>query len=134
METQLLKRTGDAPLAFVGELISEVSSKTPNSSRWHEIGIYRTAQGNWVLEIVYRTQWEGELDNHVALWLTHTPGEMLDIGAALKHYDPTSHVQGYPPNEFYRDRQARLLADMQRRYDDLVTQLLDSPEFALRIA
>lgn len=126
-DTITLKRTGKAPLRFTGELIKESDGGSRDANRWHELAVYRTAKGKYVVRIAYRTRWQGELDRDTAE-IVAKPNE---VAAALEEYDPCSPVGGYPAGEAYADRQARLMNDIRRRYDAQVSELLaSSPEFA----
>src|SRR5687768_14022192 len=55
-----LTRTGDAPLAFSGRILADVSGKTLSDGdvpRWHDLAIYETAGAQYVVAIAYRTTW-----------------------------------------------------------------------------
>lgn len=122
-----LKRSGQAPLAFQGELLAEadgqmVSGKDQN--RWHEVSVYRTEGGKYVAAVAYRTRWQGELDRDFA----EVVGQAEAVAAVLREYSPTEYVQGYPAGDAYAERQARLFRDLRQRYDALVTEVLESDE------
>lgn len=61
-----LDRTGEAPLAFRGSLVAEAATgkwwQGVEQNRWHEVAVYRTAAGRYVLAVRYRTLWQGEAD------------------------------------------------------------------------
>ena len=62
-----LRRDGLPPLTFQGEMVLERSNRWVSGrekTRWHVVRVYRTLRGRWVLEVVYRTLWQGELDSH----------------------------------------------------------------------
>lgn len=61
-----LRRTGQAPLRFQGELLAEADGEYESGrdfNRWHELTVYRTRGGKYVLRIAYRSAHQGELDN-----------------------------------------------------------------------
>jgi hypothetical protein len=130
MDKIVLPRTGQAPLTFTGELLAEsdgerVAGKEAN--RWHELAVYRTAGGKYILRIAYRTRWEGELSHDEAEVVAAPEG----VGATLRGYNPTGPVQGFPVGDVYAERQGRLLADVRRRYNAQVSEVLESdPAFA----
>ena len=128
-ETITLPRSGQPPLRFRGELLAESCGERQagrEQTRWHELAVYRTAGGVFVVRVAYLTRWEGELDRDEA-----TVTDAAGVGKVLRDYDPTSPVQGYPPGGAYAERQARLCADVRRRYEEQVSSLLAAaPEFA----
>lgn len=128
-----LKRTGKPPLRFRGELIEESDGERQRgkeNTRWHELGVYRTEGGKFVLRIAYRTRWQGELDRDDAVILDRPE----KVAAALQGYDPCAAVEGYPPGDHYAQRQARLMDDVRRRYETQISELLaSSPEFAEKV-
>ena len=69
METVTLERTGDVPLTFEGEVVSEGDTsfiRGQRQNRWYELTLYRTKGGKWVLATVYRSQWQQEHDARAA--------------------------------------------------------------------
>jgi len=125
-----LTRTGKAPLRFTGELLEESDGRIQGGkdhNRWHHLAVYRTGGNSYVVRIAYKTIWQGELDREI----TEIVGKPEAVAVVLRDYDPTSHVQGYPPGEHYAAKQARTLDDIRRRYDSQVSEILASaPEFA----
>jgi hypothetical protein len=121
-ETYSLPRDGDLPLRFDGERIASASSRRrdgPGQNRWHELALYRTGGGRFVLAATYRSCWQGEDDRH---WVTHADA----IGAvrdAIRSYPAVPPGVGYPPGESYAEKQARLEGDLRRRYDQVVSEL-----------
>lgn len=115
-------RDGRAPLIFDGEAVASGDSLGPGDqgNRWHVLQIFRTAGGQWVISVIYRTQWQGELGRRTA--------EVLDspesVRQVLERYDPRADVGGYPPIESYAERQARLLDDVERRFRAMVGDVL----------
>lgn len=128
-----LPRSGQAPLVFVGEMLAEsdgerVSGREQN--RWHELAVYRTPGGKFVVRIAYRTRWQGELE-HNAAEVCQQPREVATV---LRDHNPTAAVVGYPTGSGYKDKQARLMADIRGRYEEQISEILASaPEFAERI-
>lgn len=124
-----LPRSGRAPLRFRGELLAESDGERQagrEQSRWHELAVYRTDGGVFVVRIAYRTRWEGELHRDEAEAAT-----AAEVAAVLRHYNPAAPVQGYPPGDAYAERQARLVANVRRRYESQVSEILAAdPAFA----
>lgn len=121
-----LPRTGNAPLAFDGDLIAESKGRFfegCEQNRGHNLSLYRTEGGQYVIAIHYWTQWQGEGDHHEALVVDRD-----SVAEELQVYDPCAHVQGFPPIEAYAKRQANLLSWIRRRYEAQVSELLDGIE------
>lgn len=138
-ETFTLTRTGAAPLRFQGRLIAENDGERQAGSehnRWHELAIYQTSGGRYVVRIAFCTRWEGELHHDIA--------EIVDAGKdtggdhdhaetvaeILQSYDPMAHVGGYPSGTGYEDRQRRLDRDIRARYAAQVSEILAGGDFA----
>lgn len=68
MKLHRLTRQNGNVLEFVGDVIADVSSRDeyPDSPRWTEIRIYRTADERWVVEQVGRSVLPGEVDRVTA--------------------------------------------------------------------
>lgn len=129
MNTYTLPRTGDAPLRFSGELIAEADGERQNGreqNRWHELRVYRSAVGGYVVAITYRTRWQGEASRDTVVVRADAAG----VADFFRHHDPVAGVRGYPDHEQYRDKQARLLADLKERFEGLVSEVLVGDEFA----
>ena len=135
MPRHSLTRSGLPPLVFIGELIAECdgsrSGDGRENNRYHNLALYRTDGGRYVLAIAYRTRWQGEIDHDAAYHATD-PAELL---GHLTSYDPLDHVAGFPPVEAHAQRQARLEDDITRRFARQITELYAQlpEEFAERI-
>lgn len=129
-----LPRSGQAMLRFQGVLVAESDGERQTGrgqNRWHELAVYRTAAGQHVVRIAYRTRYQGELDHDTAE-VCATPDA---VAAALTRYPVEQHVRGFPPGEVYQERQAKLLTDMRARYDAQVSGILaELPECAEEVA
>lgn len=127
MESITLTRTGDRPLKFEGEEITTAGGRISGGqeqNRWHELSLYHTAGGKYVLSIEYRTVWQGEIDH--AQVTTH--GDAEDVTIELKTYSPTAHVIGFPLGDQYAEKQGRLMEGLRARYEAAVSELLASIE------
>jgi hypothetical protein len=117
-----LERTGQAPLSFEGALIAENEGKWAagkEQNRWHDLRLYRTSGGKYVLQIEYCTQWQGEL--------SYAQAEVVaaeNVTDALHEYCPPEHLQGFPRMQQYADRQSNLLEWIRQRYEKQVSELL----------
>lgn len=123
LEEVRLERSGQRALTFLGTLLAKVCGTRAagkEQNRWHNLVLYRTAAGRHVVAIEYHTRWEGEL-GYCEATVCDCPEE---IEAALRAYDPTAHVQGFPAGPQYEGRQATLLGWIRQRYDDQVRELL----------
>ena len=121
-----IQRTGQRPLTFDGTLLAEADSQShdgPLQNRWHEAAVYQTTGGKYVVQICYRTKWQGEHDHDDALAFA-TKEEAATL---LEEYIfPNLGTIGYPAHGSYQDKQARLLAELDAAWKLLVTHLLTS--------
>jgi len=115
-----LTRSGRPPLCFRGELLAQSDGEHDNGkrqNRWHDLAIYRTAAGRYVVALHYRSRREGEVASNTV--------QEVENAARVTHlfrlYDPTAVVLGHPENP---RRHARVLADVGRRHDIQVNVLL----------
>lgn len=123
MQPYELSRTGNAPVRFTGELLAAVDgfrSAGKENNRWHELAVYRTAGGQIVGVIQYRTRWQGEEGRDLVEVLASPAAATSFFRDHFVEHDPT----GYPPGDHYAEKQARLIADVRRRYESAVTELL----------
>ncbi len=124
MDTITLTRTGTTPLRFTGETIARSDGQECQGKqqvRWHNLTLYRTEGGNYVLHVEYKTTWRGELGHSNALQVSPAT-----VGEAIAGYDCTAYVQGFPPTPQHADRQANLLAWIRRMFDNQVSELLSA--------
>lgn len=121
-----LTRTGNAPLVFDGEIIAESNGRVASGkeqNRWHDLRLYRTTGGNYVLEIAYISQWEGELGTSVAIQVSKE-----SVLEELQMHDPIEYLQGFPRHEQYAEKQANLERWIVARYRAQVSDLLENVE------
>ena len=91
MKTIVLERTGMRPVQFEGELLNKTSTDRAGGqdrSRWHEIALYLTESGDYVLDVVYCTQWQGEIEHHEVIG----PTSLEDIDYELRTINPAAHM------------------------------------------
>jgi len=78
----LLNRSDDRPVAFMGELLIDVTTRGDDprnkKSRWHRLRIYETEDG-WKLGLARITCWENERDHY---WVLDTE-DSNDITVAI---------------------------------------------------
>lgn len=119
-----LQRSGLNPLKFTGTLIAYSSGKAIETEdnpilRWHDIDLYRTASGKYVLHIQYFSDWEGEMNHsYVAEF------DRKDAARIIRKYDPVAYVEGFPPLDKYAMRQQNLLNWIRRRYEEQINAML----------
>ena len=121
-----LTRTGNRPLAFDGEQIAASSSRHRDANRWHDLSLYKTSNGNFVLSVDYNTIWQGEMDYSDAVIVDSADA----VAQVLRTTDPTKHATGFPVySDAMRVKEDRRRAELQARYDAAVSELLaDLPE------
>lgn len=131
METIRLTRTGQPPLEFEGETLAEIPGRLHDNQalRWHDVAVHRTAAGQLVVEIAYRTQWRGENGHAQA----EPVNDQAAVARVLQAYDPTAHVGGFPNRPEYADRQRNLLGYIAARYQSQVTAILEELGISERI-
>lgn len=123
MEKYKLDRAGEPPLVFTGQIIAESKGKWAagkEQNRWHDLCLYRTQGGKYVLEIYYQTHWEGELGHRTAFEVSGAE-ELTDV---LRVYAPAQYVQGFPDHPQYEQKQHNLVSWIVRRYESQVSELL----------
>lgn len=110
-----IDRTGNLPLAFQGEQLAEASTwaqSGPGNTRWHELRIYRSDSGRYVLEIAFRTLWENEIDRSDAYVLASP----VEVAETVEGYRVVPEGIGYPPGPAYREKQAALESAIRARF------------------
>jgi hypothetical protein len=118
-----IPRSGDSPLRFNGELLASQSSRLVagmEATRWHEMEIYRTDNGKYVIHLGWRTQWSREPSQDVALAAGSMQEAQEAIRAALPPIEP---LAGYPLAGRLEDRRLRLEQDAMVRFDAAVLAL-----------
>ncbi len=117
-----LRRTGDRLLQFTGQIISMVSAREitgRESERWHEIELYLTAGGKYVVAVGYKTRREGELPHDSAVVLDTED----DVAEYLKNgIDPTEHLAVRSAD----DDMEKIRIDLTARYRAAVSRILNS--------
>lgn len=109
--THKLTRTGDSPLVFDGEIISESDGQWHNGqeqNRYHSLA-----------------NWQGE----GSLALAEVCDDAGQVREFLRDYDPTAPVVGFPPTKAYTERQKHLMDGIVQRYDAQVSEVLDGDQF-----
>ena len=131
-----LDRTGRPPLEFEGEFLSDGQGygfvdERGRNPRWHDLELYRTKSGKYVLGVRYTTEWKDEI-GHDEVFVLDGPE---DVKAALRDMDPTEHVAGFPDAPQWVKKQARLLHDVRVRFARTVSDLFSGlgPEFSERV-
>jgi len=125
MDTFKLGRSSDRPLEFTGELLAEADTRMSagqDHQRWHELALYRTAGGTYVLAIGYRTQWQGETDHDAV----YTAADAGDITEMARRYDPVGRMLGYPPGRQFEEKQARVRLDITARFSAALGEILSA--------
>jgi|AACY02.16.fsa_nt_gi hypothetical protein len=122
MKKYTVIRTGEMPLQFEGELLWEETSKErPEDSRWHELRLYRTENGKYVVEILSVSTYrhEGQTSSaNVFDTLKAACREFLD-------FPPFCCFKGYPPWSDRQEDQAKLEDWVCRRYREAASRLVD---------
>ena len=132
MNTIILHRSGTMPLRFTGELLAESKGRNPKirgRQRWYDLAVYRTQAGKFVASICFRSDF-GEPGSDEAAVLEDASA----VSSMLQACDPLAPVQGYPPEARFAEKQERMLQDMRLRFEQQVSAVLASPEFAEVVA
>jgi hypothetical protein len=102
-----LQATGEIPIEFEGTLLNEWTNNRINGSdrnRFHAIDLYDHADGGYVGELRWRTQWQGESEN-VQIRDFDTVEEFVEW---LNTVDPIEHLQGFPSGVHFQEKQRKL--------------------------
>lgn len=122
-----LPRTGNAPLGFEGEELAKEEGRWyagQEQNRYHNLTLYRTTGGVYVLAIEYCTQWQGEAGVEEVI----TFEEVRDVVVHLQDFDPCHSLAGYPPREHFQEKQERLRQSLKVRFHMQVRNLLANVE------
>lgn len=118
-----VKRTGQESLSFKGAQVAQSTSKGHPGllRRSHQLALYKTEAGNWVLSVVYHTEWTSERPWHRAD-VCRDRDALLDL--LTEDYDPCDDIN-LPPGERFDD----MAADIEKAVNDgwgiAVTALLE---------
>lgn len=107
----MLDRHGLPPLKFTGDLIADESSRSnngPRQNRWHDLSLYITTGGKFVVQIMFCTLWQGEEDRSI-VYVADDQQSLID--AMTAKYDPCSGWTGHPLGVADAERKNALLAD-----------------------
>jgi len=80
LKTYTILRDGQKNLRFTGEMLADVDNKWVAdmvNNRWHELSLFKTKGGKYVLQEVYCTIYQGELEAYSAKVL-NTAKEVLE--------------------------------------------------------
>lgn len=126
-----LKRTGQAPLKFSGELVSEASSKKfqgPAENRYFDLSIYSAEQGGYVMAVEYHTHWQGEHDQYFA----HVCRDAGEVREYLGTFDPCDEVlwAGIPANVHDAQRRNAMYRNaIGTAFREAVSEVLNDEQF-----
>ncbi len=128
-KTWRIERSGRPCLSFEGELIAGddgVYQDGVEQQRYHQLGIFRTADGKFVVVIDYYALVDGELDHSEA----HVVAQS-GVGDVLTDYCPEARCQCINPATEDFQRELKLVQwDLAARYREQVRRLLkDFAEF-----
>lgn len=126
-------RFAAAPLAFSGKLLVSVSGQQTRPGktnvRWHEIDLYATDSGKYVVAIRFRCDTRHDDPYDEAEVLT-SPEAVVEF---LTTFDPVEAVRGWP-NQGHEQQDERLREALTNSFDRLVSQVLAGRnEFAERV-
>jgi len=113
-------------------MIAKASSKFTRgqeNNRWHIVDVYKSSTGKYVVDIGYRTQWQGENDRDDVF----VAGDEKGVRFALLDYDVLGPVVGYPSGTQYADKNAALRKKLTENYAVLVTEVFSELGFTERI-
>lgn len=123
MEPYTLIRSGMRPVSFTGTLLAAASSSRPEgigAGRWHDLALYRTDAGSCVLEIVARSNEQDEGEHH----LVRVGRSLADLDSTLLTYNPARILPDSPSADLSEGQLRSLRADLRRRWERAVTELM----------
>ena len=120
-QSHTIPRTGELPVEFTGNLLAYDTSQQPKLNHWHEVAVYRTVKGSYVVHVAFRTSWKTESPSD---WVT-VAKSLPDVAAELLDYDPAEGVSGPPQGMLdWERRQEEVRNAAAERYDTLVSRVL----------
>lgn len=120
-EECVTERDGNTPLAFTGMLEWEASSQAssgPLQNRWHDVKVYRTRGGKYVLAVRAASIWAGESDLHWAE-VCDDAGKVLE---SMKGHDAMPDSWGYPAGHQFVEKQAALARALRAGWGRLISE------------
>lgn len=116
----IIGRTGTTPLVFRGNKIAGAGGPMANKSkRWHEVDLYRTSGGRYVLEIRYVTVRPNEPSHSWADVVEGRDGVLT----RLAQHDPLSCFIGWPNLDRYAHQQSIARAEVEAQWAHTVSAL-----------
>lgn len=131
----IIHRSGTMPLRFNGALLAESKGRRKGTGtnrtrqRWYDLAVYRTEGGKFVAHVAFRSDF-GEPGRDEGAILDDAPA----VVKMFADCDPLASVQGYPPEQRYAAKQERMLSELAARFEEQVSEVLASPEFAEVVA
>ncbi len=123
MEMFQVARTGLPDLEFMGECIANSQGEVPaetDGDRWHDLNVYRAADGEIIVSIAYQTTHpEESSDNYV-----ETAASLEEVEGVLSLYNPIERVNEDAIAGQRKPVQSVLQA-ITRRYDLQVNDVLE---------
>lgn len=131
-QTYTLERTGQRALSFTGTVVASASTRVEGwrgRQRWHEVTVYRTEGGAWVLQVAFRSEWPRELARDAAS--AHDTPEAVE--AALLQADAGADVTGFPEGAQFERKKARDVERTRAAWQRAVSAVLDRIEAPERV-
>ena len=129
MASFTIERTGLPVLQFNGEELVDLAGCDPDGStggRVHDVSVYRTEDGEFIVEISYRSPHSSEVSDDYVEAVEST----AEIEEILSLYDPTERMDRSLFGQHESNR-VQVIADaLTRRYDQQVARVIDSFETA----
>lgn len=129
MAKHSVTRSGSAPLTFEGDLISQASGRAYTDkriTRWHEIDLYRTRTGRYIVSIRFRCETRHD-DPYDEAEVFDTAEQVVEF---LEEYNPIERVRGWTL-EKHAENDRRLRKALVNNFERIVSDVLaDQPAFA----
>lgn len=116
-----IPRSGDTTLTGTGRLIASVNNdptsqtkKDERYHRWHNLALYQTTGGKYVLHIAYRTNFTTRENNHDTALVFATVKEALFFAREI--YNPLEYYVGIPPHHVHYPKDGAFKAEFRERY------------------
>ena len=125
MQEYKIKRTGLISLRFDGVVLKNIDGyhiEGDKPTRWHDLNLYKTKAGKFVLELNYRSIWGREYSHYSAFVMQ----SLDELESVLTDYDPLQFVEGFPVRPEFEKKQKNLLNWINRRFEIQVSAMLDS--------
>lgn len=123
-----LPRTGATPIQFTGDQLASVRLSDKDEVRQYSVVIYENEEFiAW--NVLFETTWRGE-GNYA--W-SGVVRDDIQLGLALRSFNPIPARAGFPPGEKYAAKQAQFVKEYRTLYLRAIEQAMLEADIAIEI-